>query len=143
MSIRERPVANRFLDIQDKHCSYRKHVSALYRSRPTVNTVQPDTPLRLQVSAMASDRHRRGLMRAYIDAGRVAVGASRPGTTKSRRGTGVSETYEYETAYQRQGSRAEPRILPRDPLTPPPKKSVSVRIGYREHPIVTEEAEGS
>jgi hypothetical protein len=141
MSIHEKPVANRLIDLQDKHTSYRKHVSAVSCSRATINTSQADVPPRLQVAAVSNHRHRRGLVRGYVDHDRMMRSATRPETVAGWRGAipraREPEISEYETAYRRQGSRLASRVLPRQELVP--RKQISVRIGFSDQPIVAED----
>lgn len=87
MSVREKPVASRYLDLKEKEKSYRKHINAVVTARATINTTQPDTPPRLQVAAVNNARHRQNLKRDYESNMRkiMEVEQERPQTTKSMR----------------------------------------------------------
>lgn len=50
MSVRDLPATNRFLDLKEKEKAYRKHAVALHAAKASINTTQPDTPLRLRVN---------------------------------------------------------------------------------------------
>lgn len=131
MSVREKPVASRYLDLKDKERSYMKHVGAVRRARSTINTTQPDTPRRLQVAAVNNARYRRNLKRDHdVNARKITeIDQGRPQTSQqTHRLLGMNRYSQSRTP-----SRVtrpplpndDPRdidvfaSLTRDPLTPP------------------------
>jgi hypothetical protein len=142
MSVRDKPVASRHLDLKEKDISYRKHVNAVHKSQSTINTTPPDVPRRLQVAAVCNERHRRGLLKSYADHGHLIFEAvhraptARSGLRQKARVPAAAKELDAFTA--------EPRRLASRPPTAPAKggRVVAVRIGYGDQPIVEEE-EGS
>jgi hypothetical protein len=154
MSVREKPVANRHLDLINKDEAYRKHVSAVASLRPSINNVQPDFPPRLRVAAIANQRHRQNLLQSYAKHAQMIAEATRPGVAPRTRSTrrGLSphshpkvQQPEFEMvpapvsppSSRRQGPMS-PRIT-----TPGSAPRVSVRIGFDDQPIVTEETDST
>jgi hypothetical protein len=80
MSVREKPVASRFLDVHEKHLSYQKHVHAVAASRATINTKQPDIPRRLMLAEITNRNHRRKLLSTYDANDELVAQAARPDT---------------------------------------------------------------
>ena len=133
MSVREKPVANRYLDLKEKERSYMKHIGAVCRARSTINTTQPDTPRRLQVAAVNNARYRQNLKRDYNSNSRKIseIDQGRPQTTQGGRLLNNSRINRYSQS--RTPSRITRPPLPnedpqdidvftsltRDPMTPP------------------------
>ncbi|OHT10647.1 hypothetical protein TRFO_04147 [Tritrichomonas foetus] len=85
MSVREKPVASRLLDLKEKERAYSRHVTAVVRARATINTTQPDTPRRLLVAANNNAKYRRSLKREYDNNARKVRDLSRPQSQQTRR----------------------------------------------------------
>ena len=71
MSVKLRPVSNRYLDMLEKERAYSKHVHAVVRSKASINTTQPETPRRLLVAERNNTRHRNGMLRTFADHDRM------------------------------------------------------------------------
>lgn len=63
MSVKEPAVSNRYLDLKEKEKAYRKHMSALSRARPTINTTQPEPARRIVQADKHSSDYRKNLIR--------------------------------------------------------------------------------
>jgi hypothetical protein len=156
MSVRETPVVSRFLDLKEKDTSYRKHMTAVRKSRPTVDTSQPDVPPRLQVAAVNNDCYRKGILRSYADHQQMIADATRPRTVpapavrhRSASHPRVVPTLAEEfnifppepvLPSQRLSARLPPIPCDRPPREPPARRGdvVAVKIGYAEDAIVEE-----
>lgn len=133
MSVREKPVASRYLDLKEKERSYMKHVGAVSRARATINTTQPDTPRRLQVAAVSNARYRQNLKRDYsTNARKISeIDQGRPQTMQGTRLLNNARISRYSQS--RTPSRTNRLPMPnedpqdidvfasltRDPMTPP------------------------
>ena len=82
MSVKEAPVCNRYLDLKEKEKAYRKHISALARARPTINTTQPEPARRVQVAQQRTTSYRKNLIR-NIKAHEVMVADVSPRSAKT------------------------------------------------------------
>lgn len=58
MSVREKPVANRYLDFRQKQIAYSKHVNAIKNMKASIDTSQPETPRRLMIAAVNNQKYR-------------------------------------------------------------------------------------
>ncbi|OHT00517.1 hypothetical protein TRFO_32748 [Tritrichomonas foetus] len=99
MSVREKPVANRYLDLKEKRISYGKHVHAVRTVKPSIDTSQPDMPRRLQIAAINNAKYRRDLRRDQARNARkiLEIENLRPQTSRTPRHYIVAETFEDET----------------------------------------------
>jgi hypothetical protein len=150
MSVREKPVANRYLDLRWKDASYRKHVNAIATGRSGIDTTQPDVPRRLMVAAVTNHRHRKSLLRTYDDHDQMIAAVVRPRTSAPR-------SHRREPVRAQTARETEVRIFDYDcgsgrqyPTTPfvhePPvdqrdHRVVRVRIGYEADPIIETDSE--
>jgi hypothetical protein len=149
MSIREKPVASRHLDVREKGYSYQKHVHAVATSRSTINTQRPDVPPRLRVWAVTNGRHRQHLLRTYDEHNELISEAVRPQSSarpaRQRLPANSINVFRYDPVVT---PRNQPQAnLPRWPIpnsfAPEPQahKHVSVKIGYQSDPIIETETE--
>lgn len=164
MSVREKPVASRYLDLKEKERAYGRHVKAVATSRPTINTTQPDTPRRLMVAERNNAQFRRNQMRTMDQRDRMVNEVHRPYTSKpSRTSQRYSNSppsrdtfrdldlFQYDTGRNQTPQRPprQPRLVenmatetrPQEFATPPrpPKKTESIKIGYTPNAIIEEQ----
>lgn len=59
MSVRERPVANRFLDMKEKELKYKTHLHLVRTCKPCIDMTQPETPRRLLLMQRNQEDYRR------------------------------------------------------------------------------------
>lgn len=59
MSVREKPAANRYLQMREQEDAYNKHMKALADARPTINTTQPPLSGRLRELQKKNEQNRR------------------------------------------------------------------------------------
>lgn len=161
MSVREKPVANRYLDLKEKDKAYRKHLHAVATSRASINTTQPDVPRRLVVAQASNDRHRKGLKKSFAEHSRMIDDVRRPQTSQiGRLSLNSRSTFRsgYEDNYSYKSSARSPpikKLLPeklpsvrresdesaRTPERPAPlprrtQKIDAVMIGFEDNPII-------
>lgn len=118
MSVREKPVANRYLDLLEKERSYRRHVHKVARTKATINTTQPETPRRLMVAERNNTRYRNGMRRTFVEHDRLVSDVARPRTATVGPRAGRSTN----TFSQRSSFRDESDIFSSDIMTPQPQK---------------------
>jgi hypothetical protein len=83
MSVRDEPVSNRYLDLKEKEKAYCKHMSALSRARPTINTTCPEPARRIQAARRRTKQYRDNLIR-NLKAHEVMVEEASPHRVKTK-----------------------------------------------------------
>lgn len=156
MSVREKPVSSRYLDLLEKERCYRRHVKKVAHSRATINTSQPETPRRLMVAERNNTRYRNGMRRTFVERDIMVASVERPRTTtfgaRSTRSSNMfspqSSVHDDVDLFSRDIMTPQPgrkrattvdRVRePSSPQTPQARarKVDAVRIGYGPRPII-------
>jgi hypothetical protein len=149
MSIREKPVASRFLDVHEKHYHYQKHVNAVASSRATINTKRPEVPRRLMVAAVANKNHRKKLLLTYDQNDDLVAEAARPGTCPQavrrpipRNAINIFRCDPVGSSRDPTHPKLSPWMLPTSFVPEDhPHRVVGVKIGFESEPIIETEPE--
>ena len=162
MSVREKPVSNRFLELLDRERSYRRHVKKVANTKATINTTQPETPRRFMVAERNNTRYRNGMRRTFVEHDRMVATVERPRTanvgsrptrspnmfTQQQQQQQQHDVYEdvdifsrdirTPDAGMRRGATVERFREPSSPETPKgrARKVDAVRIGFGPKPII-------
>lgn len=63
MSVKDLPVANRYLDVKEKERAYKKHLRAIACAKPTIDTSAPPPPNRMRVKSQMDNCYRQSVLR--------------------------------------------------------------------------------
>ena len=155
MSVREKPVSNRFLELLDRERCYRRHVKKVANTKATINTTQPETPRRFMVAERNNTRYRNGMRRTFVEHDRMVATVDRPRTanvgSRSTRSTNMfaqqPDVYDDVDIFSRdirtpdagmKRNGVERFREPSSPETPKERarKVDAVRIGFGPKPII-------
>ena len=132
MSVREKPVCSRFLDLQEKERHYSQHMSKVVRAKALINTTHPDTPRRIQVSQRNSALLRQSMKQSFgfnmrkvdeVDR-RRSYSSLKP--TARRSFTSSLSTRSSKRSQSKIGQQKEIDIFANYPASTMPKRPVSV-----------------
>lgn len=164
MSVKEKPVASRYLDFVEKDKAYRKHLHTVATCRPSINMTQPDPPRRLIVAQASNDRYRKGLKKSFADRSIMIDDVRRPQTSQIGRlslnsrstfRSGYDDTSSYKSsarsppikkllperrpAVRRESDEVRPPERPVPSIPRRTQKIDSVKIGFGDTPIIESE----
>ncbi|EAY05698.1 hypothetical protein TVAG_005420 [Trichomonas vaginalis G3] len=80
MSVRDRPAANRFLDMKEKEFKYRQHLNFVRTAKGGIDMTTPDVPPRLRLMKRNNAIYREKLIKNMTVHDRLIENARRPGT---------------------------------------------------------------